>query len=254
MARWNHKTVASALTLSCLALGAVSARGDDEKKQDKPKSEMVKVPLDALEEILKRHPNGSLMKISEFRELLRKAGLTRISDLDAAKAETPPVPYAVSRCDVTGDVSGDQATFEAVATIQVLDSKTVPLYLPLVAVGARDVSVDSRPASLARTGNGYGVLLEGPGERRVVWHFAVPVRKLEERGAGELSVPLFSQAVAGKLTLAIPGDLEITQQGSELPLTVDRDSEKTTLSAAIGGVEAMGLRFAPRVSEAQATP
>src|SRR5438552_8363573 len=84
MTRWTSSAAASTLSVTLLLGAFAAARGDDEKPKpaDKPKSEMVKVPLDALEEVLKRHPNGSLMKVSEFRELLRKAGLTRLSDLD----------------------------------------------------------------------------------------------------------------------------------------------------------------------------
>src|SRR5581483_5225474 len=97
-----------------------------------PKAEKVKVPLEALGEILKRNPNGRLLSEKDWKDLLQQAGLQSLNDLKpAAVDEKPPVAWTVSGTTYTGALQGDQAVFTAEATVRVLESKSVLVPLPL---------------------------------------------------------------------------------------------------------------------------
>ncbi len=251
----------TAITSAALLLLAGGLAAQD--KPQPPRAEKVKVPLEALGEILKRHPNGRMMSDRDWKELLNQAGVKSLDDLNAQpEAEKPPVAWTVSGASFKGDLRGEQIVFSAEATVRVLEAKGAILVpLPLAQVGARAVTVDGTDAKLVRGDGGYSVILEGAGEKKVAWTFTLPVEKGEEKGSGGFFVPLLRSSVATSLKLALPGDLEVVS--GQCALSIERDSRATggsaavtltTASAAVGAREAVRVDFRPRTAEAEATP
>ncbi|HZU98953.1 MAG TPA: hypothetical protein VFF73_19755, partial [Planctomycetota bacterium] len=218
------------------------------------RTEKVKVPLEALGELLKRYPDGRILSEKDWNALLESAGVKSLSELGPkATEEKPPVSWNIGSCELEGRVTGDQVTFTGDALVRVLESKSVLVPLPLASVGAREVTVDGAVAELVRGAGGYSVVLGGPGERRVRWTYSMPVGKLEERGAGAFILPLLKDAAAARLRLTLDGDLEVTSK--DCPLTVEHPSATTSVAtAACGGRSAVWIEFRPRTAEASATP
>src|SRR5581483_2300947 len=226
------------LALALVAFAGVASAED--------RTEKVKVPLEALGELLKRYPDGRILSEKDWNALLESAGVKSLSELGPkATEEKPPVSWNIGSCELEGRVTGDQVTFTGDALVRVLESKSVLVPLPLASVGAREVTVDGAVAELVRGDGGYSVVLGGPGERRVRWTYSMPVGKLEERGAGAFILPLLKDAAAARLRLTLDGDLEVTSK--DCPLTVEHPSATTSVAtAACGGRSAVWIEFRPR--------
>jgi hypothetical protein len=218
---------------------------------ERPAASIVRVPYEALEAILKKYPNGALVREAEFRDLLRKAGLAQLSDLDRRPEEKPPVAYAIESGNVTGRLEGELATFQATAQVRVLGKETtlVPVIIGSASVSA--TSVDGKPARLAPIAPGYGVLVE-PGEHSVAWTFTVAAQKGDEKGSGSLLVPLVPSCVATKLAVDLSGELEVVSPST--PLVVASADRRTHVEGAAGGRDSVLVQFHPKNPEAPATP
>jgi hypothetical protein len=247
------KRIAIASAALCLLAGAALAQ------------EKVKVPIEALGEILKRYPDGHLISEKDFDLLLEKAGISKLSELAQPPVEKPPVGWSVEGCEVTGNVSGDQASFEAEARVRVLDSKRVVLGLPLANVGARVVKLDGVETSLVKTAETpFGVVLPAKGEHTVHWEFTLPVEKLEERGAGAFTLPLLRAAVAAHLRVELSGGDGLFEASSaQCSVSVEHHVPTissvgprsfTSIDAAVGARDVVRVEFRPSgPDEAHAT-
>lgn len=249
------KKLAIASAALLLLTGGLAAQDKPEPRL--PRAEKVKIPLEALGEILKRHPNGRMLSEKDWKELLSQAGVKSLDDVGAnAQPEKAPVSWAVSGATFTGTLVGEQVVFEAEASVRVLETtKAIIMPLPLGAVGARAVTVDGTEAKLVRgeVEGGHGVILEGAGDKRVAWSFSIPVEKGEEKSSGSFVVPLLRSSVATSFQLSLPANLEVSSAQCSLSVS-HLDKPVTLVKAACGSRDAVRIEFRPQTAEVETTP
>ena len=243
--------LSSALLL--LTLPAARAQGAPDPSPG-PLVEEVLVPEEALDEVLRRHPGGVIVRQDELEALLDKAG---VRPGPTAKPEAPPpLSAALERVRVSGRVVEGVADLTAEAEVSLLGAGPVYLPLPLGGIGLRAATVDGQPARLLRSREGPVVLLEGqpdgsPATRKVVWRFAVRVEPGEERGSGSVTFPA-PLAASGRLELLVPGQVEVHAAENVVVWTEASGADETRAVGAFGGATAaapqLTVRWRPRLA------
>lgn len=216
-----------------------------------PLVEEVLVPEEALDEVLRRHPGGVIVRQDELQALLDKAG-RRPGPVTAPEAP-PPVSAALERVRVSGRVQDGVADLTAEAEVSLLGTGPAFLPLPLSGIGLREASVDGQPARLLRTREGPVVMLTGDGQpatRKVTWRFAVRVEPGEERGSGSVTFPA-PVAASGRLELLVPGQVEV-QAAENAVVWTEAAGADTRAVGAFGGATAaapqLTVQWRPRLA------
>src|SRR5579871_178594 len=99
--------------LTIFMLGGIASAED--------RTEKVKVPLEALGELLKRYPDGRILSEKDWNALLESAGVKSLSELGPkATEDKPPVPWNIGSCELEGRIAGDQVVLTGDALVRVL--------------------------------------------------------------------------------------------------------------------------------------
>src|SRR6266540_1983721 len=196
---------ARALTGAALADGPLADAGGEPPLHLRE----VYLPFGEFMALAGRDPNGVVMELREYRELVLAASRR-------ARTHPPPLlpPAAATVIDASyrGTLEGRVARFEGTLRVRVASEGWVRADLgpPLPALGK--ITVDGEPGWIivedGPTPPGSRrahLLLRGPGDHRATLRFSIPAAEEEERWSLEGSVVA---APAGRLELEVPGTVE----------------------------------------------
>ncbi len=232
---------ASLLAASLVVLAA-SARA-----QEKPPDRVVYVPFEDFGEVLKKDAAGVLLTREMFDDLKRRA--------EANRGGSGPPRASVESAAWRAEVSGEALRGTGTLAVKAPAPGTHLLPLGLEGLGLLAARLDGAPALLARGPDGALVaVVPGGGARRLELEFSAPVAETPRGRRVALRLP---RAPAGALEIVLPGDQEasVDEPASLPPPEVVRDPagpspKTTTVRLAVGGLDAVAIRFRSRVEEA----
>ncbi len=245
--------------LSVLTLESASASGDGDAGAAKPPIRLKElyVPFEHFHALTAAHPDGVVMDLERYRELVREAARSV-----AAEELVPALPphdavittalYSGTVTDVRGRRERPAARFTANLRIRVAGEGWVrcDLGAPLPALGG--VQVDGAPGWLVSDRRSKRsrshLLLRGQGEHEVVLTFTAPVVVRGEwstlRGRG---VP----AAAAALALTVPGRAQGETRSRSQSLETDEREDATVFRLGLGSHADFELKWRSRKGEGE---
>ncbi|MFC1705347.1 hypothetical protein ACFL59_00815 [Planctomycetota bacterium] len=234
LAGWT--VAALAVSLSPLLASEEALSPEAPAKEPPVRLKELYVPYEQFRALTRHNPDGVIMALSEYRELVRAA----LNNLERGEQPpTPPLEAVVTQATYEGDLSGNVVRLRGRLTIHAAKDDWVSCDLgpPLPSLGS--VRVDGKAGWIVtRGGRSKGsaaralLLLRGQGEHTATITFALPVQEVEDwsKLAGnvvpassaslDLSVPYGAQG------RAIPDFLETReeQNGTRFHLALGKKS------------------------------
>ena len=178
--------------------------------QDSPRPLRIReiwVPEDELLELQKDQPDGVVLSLAEYRQLVL-AGLPR---REGEKAQLPPHNAVVRTAEHVGTVANKTVRFSSELEVHVLHdaietSGWVKCPLSPLPPSLGSVQVDGQPGWLVRGGKeGDFVLLRGKGKHTITLSFVTPRQENEDRSKVASVVP---KAQSARVVLEVAGRAE----------------------------------------------
>ncbi|MHC4391994.1 MAG: hypothetical protein ACYS22_11855, partial [Planctomycetota bacterium] len=258
MTRFSLQSMLTVTALALLGLAggglapAQEAGADAERPRKTVRLRELYVPYEAFAELKKRHPEGVIMELHKYRELVARAAAAG-DTADPARL-APPITSAVGRARYTVTREGDVASVEATLTIGVIGEGVVACDLGPRQLPVGQIRVDGGPGLLvvapsptdvrrkSRAQPHAFVLIEGQGEHEVTLGFSVPIEEREDWS--RLRFPLLP-AAASTLTFEVEGVAE-GKVANEVPLGRTVDEEATRFRLALGSARRVDFSWRTR--------
>ncbi len=210
-----------ALTLTWWLTAVNSGRGQEPSQAAPPSdSEPIRelfVPFEDLRVLLGDETQRVFMTREEFEQLKQRAKQTPTQEL--------PLNVALLAADYQAVIQHGRATMRGNLIVEVLQEGLHALSLPFAHVGLRSASLDGAPASLASASGGPVTLfVEGIGKHRLVVDLVMPVATEAAQQTLRFQVPT---APASRLSLAVPGNVEVKSGAAVLDRTIDAEKNET---------------------------
>jgi len=245
--RRTHRALLPASLLALLILPSLALLGLGEARGDEGDADLrlveIYIPQERFMELVGDDPDGIVIDLQEYRELVRRAASAPAS----RTPELPPVAATVIGGDVEVEVVGDRAVLTQTLRVKVLQDGWVRCPLGAAPRGLGSVRTGDAPGWIVRSGTRIDLLLTGRGEHEVVLRSSAPVRETE--GIAALAVTIVPAPTAA-LRVVVPGPATLVESSSEggrsLPLqTAPQESgpTSTTFRGACGARSSLRIRW-----------
>ncbi len=200
------------MTAACFTMAAENEAADQELLVRE-----LFIPFEDLHVLLQKEPRRVFLSRTEYDELL-------------AKAKTSPTsiaPHAAVLADAqyTATVGQDRAQLSGTLVIEVLREGLHAVPLDLGGVGLRSATLDGQGAAIGRSDKGQLVLfVEGMGRHELTLQMVAPLQTTAARQVLQFRLP---RAAAARMTLTVPGDVEIKGGAEVVSRVVDAQAEVT---------------------------
>ncbi|GAG27456.1 unnamed protein product, partial [marine sediment metagenome] len=193
------------------------------------------VPYEDLAYLIEPTDKAVLMDREEFEALLAAA---KANVRDSATIELGQV----LRGQYAAEVEGDKLTLTGELEVVSLGKGPVAVPLGFAQIGLTRVLLDGRPAPLGYDEQGkLTLIITNKGVHRLE---VTGTTKLKELSSGGMQFGIFlPTAVAGNMTLSVPGDLEIHATVPLSKLSYDRPSDRTNAELTLGGQGKVTVAF-----------
>ncbi len=207
--------------LICFALLAAAILPAQERPQ------RLYVPFKDISAALNHLDKAMLMDRTRFEALLAAARRN-------AAAATSAQQVYIRQATYTGAIKGDNLVLDATFSIASDSAGPLPLPLPFADLAISKIDLDGKPAPLNYNRGGRLILVvAGKGDHQLTVIGATRLNELKRGGMrAAISIP---PAVAGTMTLTLPGDQEAH---ANVPITATRheqSTDQTTVRLALGG-------------------
>ncbi len=205
-------TGAMALLLAA-GLCSVSLQADEPVR----KVREIFVPFDALDVLLEGQPQRVLWSREEYEALWQKAR--------KQEATRPPLSAAIVAADYSVTVADERVQLAGTLAVDVLDDGLHSLPLDLSVVGLRRASLDGKNAAIGRGADGrLSLFVEGKGRHTLALDMVAP---LETTAAQQVIAMRLPRPPAARMTLTVPGDVEIKSGADVASRVVDAAAKVT---------------------------
>jgi len=175
------------------------------------------VPFEELDLLIGKDTNRVYMKRAEYEQLEKLARAQREREL--------PAKNLLLEANYSAEIYEGRATIEGEIQIELLDEGWHALPLSFNGVGIRSALLDGAPAALAKNDQGQTLLfVSGLGKHRLTVDMVLPVSIESAQQTVQFQVP---KAPAGKLNLAVPGNVEIKSGAVVVSRNVDLEANVT---------------------------
>ena len=185
------------------------------------------VPYQDLPQVIEPTDKAVLMERIQFETLLAAAE-ANLKNSDSLKLGQ------ITQAEYSGEISGDELTLSGILEVVSISNGPVAVPLGFAQIGLTRVGLDGKPAPLGYDKQGRLTLIvnvKGSHDLEVSG-----TTKLQELSTGgmqlSLSVP---EAVAGKMQLGVPGDLEIHATVPLSETTYNAETDRTHVEMTLGG-------------------
>ncbi|MEM7263021.1 MAG: hypothetical protein AAF488_13600 [Planctomycetota bacterium] len=207
------------------------------------------VPAEEFQKLVAGKPNGVIMPLSEYRDLVARAAESGVGSSGAL----PPFEAALVDAEYRARVAGQVAVVEGTLTIEVLADGWVRCPLGLVPEGLGRVRLDGAPGWLLIEANRSGqqvasALVQGKGRHTLEIRFAVPIAS-DDRGE-RIDTVLF-RSPAARLELEVEGEATATPQVGVVETV--REAGRTRFRLTFGGSDQLDLRWKRRRAMGEGT-
>ena len=200
--------IASALMLTAGPL-ASGADGPPDKSETIVRE--IFVPFESLDALLENQPQRILLSREEYEALIEEA--------EVAPETAAPQPALVASADYAATVEEGRAIISGTLTVEVLDDGLHALPLDLSGVGLQQATLDGQAAAIGRAENGQlKLFVEGKGRHALLLKMVAPLETTAARQVLNVRLP---RPPAAKLSLTVPGDVEITSGADVAARVVD---------------------------------
>ena len=189
-----RSVVAAAMVL--LMLLAPAAAGEPPEPQ---KVREILVPFSDLNVILENQPRRVVLPRAEYDALVKRA--------KKAPQTHAPRPAVLAAADYEVSTDAEQARFSGTLVIDVLEDGLQAVPLDLGGLGLVAAKLDDREAPIGRGPDGrLSLLVEGVGPHRLALEMIGPLETTSAQQVLNFRLP---QGAAGRMTLTVPGDVEL---------------------------------------------
>ncbi len=175
-------------------------------------------------------PNVDLPSVlikSEFAFLGRDEYEKLLADAKIAVERRPPVEHALLQADYRGKLEPGRVVIEGTIEIDVLADGLIRVPLSFSDVGILSAAIGDRPATLAIDPNlGPVVLLNGKGRHALRLVLTAPLATSAAQQTMQVRLPYVPSS---KLTLTVPGNVEVKSGTPVVSRSVDDAGNTTTL-------------------------
>jgi autotransporter-associated beta strand protein len=197
------RVAAAAALLTLLTLLAPALAGGPDPQPPEKVREIL-VPFSDLNVILENQPRRVLLSRAEYDALVKKAKT-------ASETHGPKAPGAWSAVLASAEyqvtTEAEQARFSGTLAIDVLEDGLHAVPLDLGGVGLVAAKLDDREAPIGRGPDGrLSLLVEGAGRHRLALEMIGPLETTSAQQVLNFRLP---QGAAGRMTLTVPGDVEL---------------------------------------------
>ncbi|MEM7167155.1 MAG: hypothetical protein AAF581_16960 [Planctomycetota bacterium] len=226
---WPFAAAAVALCL----LPGLSHADDDPAAAGPTVVREIYVPFAQFRKLQQQHPNGIVMKLAEYHDLVARA----LANQPRATVELPPIAAAVTTAEYRGELFGRTVRFTGTLEVAVRSESWVQCSLGSIPpLGA--VTVDGAPGWVVVQGGETFLLLRGRGSHAVELQFQAPVTDDGDHTALQLSL---APSTAARVTVVVPGS--VRGESPTGALESQADGTTTTFRLACDPRRAMTLRW-----------
>ena len=199
----------------CL-LPTASLRGQDPPPPEPLVRELF-IPFENLHTVLEGQPRRVLLSRDEYADLM-----ARVKKSDEARA---PVAAALTSAEITVAVAAERAVLTGVLAVEVMEDGLQIVPLDLSGVGLASATLDDQPAAIGRADDGRLLLfVAGKGRHPLTLNMTAPVQTTAAQQVLNVRLPT---PAAAKITLTVPGDVEIKSGAAVVSRVVDGDERLT---------------------------
>lgn len=209
----SQVALAFCLAVAAFASGGV-ANGDEHEKLVRE----IFVPFDDLSVLLQSDVRRVFLTRKEYDDLLAKAK-------QVPEEPKSVLPAAIVSAVYDGEIQDGRLQLSGQLIVEVLNPGLHALPLNLSGVGLRAATLDDVPAAIGRDSQGQPVLfVEGQGTRRLKLEMLVPVQITAAQQSLSWQLPT---PAATKLSLRVPGNVEVKSGASVIRRTLSDDGDTT---------------------------
>jgi len=177
----------------------------------------IRVPFEAIPVLFERESDRVLLPRGQFEEL---QALAR-----RREAMVPPVPALLSAAQYHLAVGQDRAVITGELKVSVLGEGLQSVPLGFSGLGLRNATLDSRPAPLGRRDDGHlALFVEGQSDHTLAIEAVAPLQTTAARQVLDVALPL---PPGSRITLAVPGDVELRSGAAVASRTWDEKAGET---------------------------
>lgn len=177
------------------------------------------VPLDDLNVVLESETQRVFLTRKEYDELLAKAKTTAES--------LAPIASVVTSASYQATLEPGRAVIEGKITLETLHDGMQLIPLQLSGVGVRSAMLDDKPAILAQDPNlGPVLVVSGRGQHTLTLTLTTPLATSAAQQTLSVQLP---HAPAARLSLNVPGNVEVRSGAAVIGREVDAEAKVTQL-------------------------
>jgi hypothetical protein len=177
------------------------------------------VPFDDLNVLLENQPQRVLLSKAQYEELLAKA--KQVAESHA------PREALIASAEYVATAAEDRAEVTASLVISVLEDGLHVVPLDVGGVGLRAATLDGKGAAIGRADDGRLTLfVEGKGQHKLALDLVVPIQTTAARQFMNFHLPV---PPATRLSLVVPGDVEVKSGAPVIRRTFDEKEGRTHL-------------------------
>lgn len=233
------------LSIKVLTLVVMLYSGDLQAQPQTGPAKQSFVPVDQMEAIFERSPNGVLLPREEFQQLLSRA-----QQADAAKAD---VPVSIVKRTAVYDVrqQGKHAIVRLSLEMEQFADEWLAIKIPVGNLQIEKATIDDEPAAVSRLDNQPGLLYlahRKPGPFALELTMSTPLATV---GSDSIAAFRMVPAMAATLKVACPEDLQLQFNDLKLnrPAPLDQETEYLIPS---GNVDQVRLKWTSQQQSAEA--
>jgi hypothetical protein len=185
------------------------------------------VPYGDLVNLVEPADKAVLMDRAKFEELLAaaEANVQSADSLELGQVE---------RAEYSGRISGDELTLTGELRVVSMSAKPVTVPLGFGRIGLTKVVLDDKPAPLGYDKNGrLTLIVSGKGGHRLLVEGTTRLTEIPSGGMQfNVSLP---EAVAARMEISSPGDLEMHATAPVSRSSYDKQADRTDIELTIGG-------------------
>jgi len=190
------------------------------------------VPFGDLAAVIDPAAKAVLMDRGEFAKLLAAAGANAAADA----VELGQVATA----EYVAAVEAQKLTFAGELTVVSMSDRPVSVPLAFAQIGITEMRLDGEPAPLGYDEHGkLALIVVGKGPHRLTVSGSAVLTDL--MGGGMRFAVSLPVAVAGKMTLTAPGDLDVQATAPIASCDYDKQADKTVAEIILGGHESLAV-------------
>ncbi len=216
---WTAGLLGGTLALLFASGAAAQPNASAIPDHEKPPIREIYVPFEDLNVILDNDKHRAFLTRAEYEELVKLA--------KAKPQSAAPRKAALIAAQYDGQLEEGRALITGQLTIEVLEDGLFALPLELGGVGIRSATLDEKPAPLSRNERQQPiVLVQGKGLHKLELKLTAPLQTAAAQQTLHVTLPTVG---ATKLTLSVPGNVDIKGGAAAISRSYDMEGNRTVL-------------------------